>query len=189
MIRSKKRKGFTLIEVALAIVIGVIMIAGATLIYNQAKTSAGNSRAEEKVIGLQQSVEAYAAQNAGSYPGNLNVIGDLWQTARPADNTTSPWGGPVGSAVSTGGVIGDQGLAPDFALTFVTTGAPTLIASSSPTVQTTGVPTAIGLLVYDLTTQTTAVGEINSPLVNVNHYGIYIMDSNGRGPNFVVGGQ
>ena len=61
--RKGRARGFTLIEVTLAIVIGIIMIAGATLIYNQAKTSAGNSRAQAKVVALQQLVEEYAAQN------------------------------------------------------------------------------------------------------------------------------
>ena len=50
---SARIPGFTLIEVTLAIVIGVILIAGGTLLYNQAKNSAGNSRAQAKVASLQ----------------------------------------------------------------------------------------------------------------------------------------
>lgn len=87
-------KGFTLIEVTLAIVIGIILIAGATLIYNQAKTSAGNSRAQAKVVSLQSLIEQYMSRADGVAP-DIAVLRALWERARPDDFNKSPWGGIV----------------------------------------------------------------------------------------------
>ncbi len=89
-------RGFTLIEVTLAIVIGVIMIAGATLLYNQSKISSGNSRAQAKVLALQQLVEEYAANNAGTYP-TIESVRSLFKRKRPDDYLKSPWGGQIGT--------------------------------------------------------------------------------------------
>jgi prepilin-type N-terminal cleavage/methylation domain-containing protein len=99
MFRSYKlagKRGFTLIEVTLAIVIGVIMIAGATLLYNQSKISSGNSRAQAKVLALAQLVEEYAANNAGTYP-TMEPVRSLWKRKRPDDYLKSPWGGQLGT--------------------------------------------------------------------------------------------
>lgn len=102
-------RGFTLIEVTLAIVIGVIMIAGATLLYNQSKISSGNSRAQAKVLALQQLVEEYAANNAGTYP-TIESVRALFKRKRPDDYLKSPWGGQVGvilqNQADTGGTRG-----------------------------------------------------------------------------------
>lgn len=100
MLKSRgKSSGFTLIEVTLAIVIGIVMIAGATLIYNQAKNSAGNSRASAKVLSLQQVVEEFAAQNQGIYPTSIRDLNDLWIRKRPEDWNKSPWGGVTGTTL------------------------------------------------------------------------------------------
>jgi len=101
---TRKKKGFTLIEVTLAIVIGIVMIAGATLIYNQAKNSAGNSRASSKVVAFQQVIEEFAAQNQGVYPTNMRDINDLWVRKRPDDWNKSPWGGVLGTSFSPNSV-------------------------------------------------------------------------------------
>ncbi|HEY9854647.1 MAG TPA: type II secretion system protein, partial [Stenomitos sp.] len=65
---KKAQKGFTLIEVSLAIVIGVIVLAGAITLYNQSKVSAGNSKAQEKALALASIVEELAASNNMAYP-------------------------------------------------------------------------------------------------------------------------
>lgn len=104
-------RGFTLIEVTLAIVIGVIMIAGATLLYNQSKISSGNSRAQAKVLALQQLVEEYAANNAGTYP-DIESVRSLWKRKRPDDYLKSPWGGQLGSHLQNGDdAAGTRGVA------------------------------------------------------------------------------
>ncbi len=106
-----------MIEVALAIVVGVILIAGATLIYNQAKTSAGSSRAQAKVASLQSLIEEAATQNSGEIP-TIEEVRPLWKRKRPDDWFNSPWGGrnapaefPAG--VETSGVVNGADLSPD----------------------------------------------------------------------------
>jgi len=120
-VRTRKiAKGFTLIEVTLAIVIGIIMIAGATLIYNQAKVSAGNSRAQAKVASLQSLIEQYMARADGLAP-DITALRALWQRTRPDDFNKSPWGGvcnPCGtdqnqSNVPALGILDGSVLTPD----------------------------------------------------------------------------
>lgn len=114
-----KRRGFTLIEVTLAIVIGIIMVAGATLIYNQAKTSAGNSRAQAKVVSAQAVVEQYMARADGVAP-DIAALRAMWQRARADDFNKSPWGGgafPLNDATDgnalTNGILFGNNLTPD----------------------------------------------------------------------------
>lgn len=108
--RRVRAYGFTLIEVTLAIVIGVVMIAGAVLIYNQAKSSAGNSRAQAKVASLQQLVEEFSANNAGSYP-SIEAVRSLFKRKRSDDYLKSPWGGQIGSHLQDPGDTGTRGIA------------------------------------------------------------------------------
>lgn len=116
---ARRREGFTLIEVTLAIVIGVIMIAGAVLIYNQAKTSAGNTRAITKVHSIQACVENFMANSSGSTP-DIVTLRALWKRQRPDDWGKSPWGGvnapmefPAGT--ETNGVVNGADIAQDSA--------------------------------------------------------------------------
>lgn len=109
--KRNRTKGFTLIEVTLAIVIGIVLIAGATLIYNQAKASAGNSRAQAKVVSMQSLVEQYMAR-ADGVPPDITVVRALWERARPDDFNKSPWGGLVmptvqGTATTSGVIDGN----------------------------------------------------------------------------------
>lgn len=195
MIRSKQKRGFTLIEVTLAIVIGIIMIAGATLIYNQAKTSAGNSRAQAKVVALQQLVEEYAAQNQGIYPDRLNDVNALWTRKRPDDWNKSPWGGLIGSSFTAaawnGGVVNNSnGTAMNFSAAASTSAA---THGNNVAANTTGVQGLVGGLVYDYDgangTWTYAADIMTNSSVAVKGYAVYICDQQGRFPNFVVGGK
>lgn len=92
--RVRNQQGFTLIEVSLAIVIGVIVLGGAIVLYNQTKTSSANSTAGAKSLALQSLVEEMAAANSGNY-GALTVGGlaSTWSTRRSADAQQSPYGG------------------------------------------------------------------------------------------------
>jgi len=93
--RPIRQQGFTLIEVSLAIVIGVVILAGGISLYNQTKLSAGNSKAQERVLALASLVEEMGASSiAQSYPTitNLNTI---WAQRRPDDAKANPWGGIV----------------------------------------------------------------------------------------------
>lgn len=133
------RKAFTLIEVTLSIVIGIILIAGATLLYNQAKLGAGNTRAKAKVIALQGLIEEMAASNGGTYPTSGPAVYSLWMQRRPDDYAQSPWGGAVnavgwgngsfpGLIVSQPGVVTGGTWGPDgFAIPGCTSGGQPLL--------------------------------------------------------------
>lgn len=97
----KGRKGFTLVEVALAVAVGLIIIGGAVLGYGAVKDNAANSNARSKVLSTLSIVEEYAAGNGGSYPA-LATMQTLLPTKRPDDYNKSPWGGDVGTSVASG---------------------------------------------------------------------------------------
>lgn len=92
---ARDQQGFTLIEVTLAIVIGVVVIAGATVLYQQAKTSAGNSAMQSKLMAVGTMVEELSAKNYGRYP-TADQLRSYYARQRPDDHLMSPWGGPVG---------------------------------------------------------------------------------------------
>lgn len=92
-----KQKGFTLIEVSLAIVIGVIVLAGAVALYNQTKIATGNAKAQEKVLRAANAVELLAAESGGAYP-TIDQLRGKWITLAPDDARSSPWGGIAGKA-------------------------------------------------------------------------------------------
>jgi prepilin-type N-terminal cleavage/methylation domain-containing protein len=109
MSRRNNQSGFTLIEVSLAIVIGVIVLAGAITLYNQSKVSAGNSKAQEKVLALATIVEEIAANRGGSYP-EVADLATMWESRRGEDASSSPWGGAIKASV--GGMFADDGSSP-----------------------------------------------------------------------------
>ncbi|MBO9540376.1 type II secretion system protein [bacterium] len=106
MSRRNNQSGFTLIEVSLAIVIGVIVLAGAITLYNQSKVSAGNSKAQEKVLALATIVEEIAANRGGSYPPVADLA-KMWESRRGEDASSSPWGGAIKASVT--GTYGNDG--------------------------------------------------------------------------------
>ena len=206
MFRHRQKKGFTLIEVTLAIVIGIIMIAGATLIYNQAKTSAGNSRAQAKVVALQQLVEEFAAQNQGIYPAVLSDVNALWKRKRPDDWNKSPWGGLTGTAYAptdptAGNGVGNVQAANTIAFPAGTLATVAHLASGSAAASNPSATLAgfVGGLVYDYDGSNAAwsygnlagnTGDImTNGRVTVKGYACYIADQQGRFPNFIVGGK
>ncbi len=99
MAKRASSKGFTLIEVSLAIVIGVVVLAGAIAMYNQVRESAATGKMKEKVMAAAMIIEEITVQT-GSYP-NPTVVEDQnrvivkFKTARPDDCLMSPWGGQV----------------------------------------------------------------------------------------------
>lgn len=199
--RPCQKRGFTLIEVTLAIVIGIIMIAGATLIYNQAKTSAGNSRAQAKVLALQQLVEEYAARAEGLYPNVLNDLNSLWARKRPDDWNKSPWGGVLGSKYrDQGGGVANW--PPSVIEVNFNASTSAMTSSNHPTsgsgAQLGANGTQTGGLVYDLDPtnaiwqygDAVQVGDImTNRTVTVKGYAVYICDQQGRYPNFITGGK
>ncbi|MNX60207.1 hypothetical protein D3C86_911090 [compost metagenome] len=103
--------GFTLIEVSLAVVIGVMVLAGAVALYNQARFSAASTRANEKTMALQMLVEELAASSGGAYPP-VPTVYHAWVQRRPDDHNKSPWGGDLGT--DSGTITAQSVYAPGF---------------------------------------------------------------------------
>jgi Tfp pilus assembly protein PilE len=102
---GRRSAGFTLIEVALAIVVGLLVLVGATLMYQQTIMSSSYSKAREKVQAACGLIEETAAANSGNYPQPV-AFETIWGVRRQADATTSPWGGTVGTfAVAAQGMV------------------------------------------------------------------------------------
>jgi prepilin-type N-terminal cleavage/methylation domain-containing protein len=105
----KARKGFTLVEVALAVAVGLIIIGGAVLGYGAVKDNASNSQARDKVLSAVSMVEEYGAANGGKYPvsaaantaATTGSFAAIWKNKRPDDYNASPWGGPTGNGNGT----------------------------------------------------------------------------------------
>lgn len=96
-------RGFTLIEVSLAIVIGVVVLAGSIVIYNQVRDSVATGRMKEKVMTAAMVIEEITAQT-GSFPNpaaghdeDKNRLFAKFEQARADDYDKSPWGGQVGA--------------------------------------------------------------------------------------------
>jgi hypothetical protein len=144
-----------------------VVIAGATVLYNQAKNSAANTAAQNKVNAAASVVEEFAAKNFGTYP-TIAQFTSSWLRNRPDDAGSSPWGGPVGYAPGTRG------------------GAtiPTTIAAASASA-------AYGVIFYysQAGTSTTVFDQQREAAVPVRNYALWIQDGQGNGPNFVVGGK
>lgn len=98
----KGRKGFTLVEVALAVAVGLIVIGGAIVGFNSVRENAQNSAARQKVDAAVAIVESVAASNNQMYPASNattpTIISTTWQKQR-TDWNANPWGGPAGDAV------------------------------------------------------------------------------------------
>lgn len=93
MRQALRTEGFTLIEVALAIVLGVIMVAGSAALYQQARISYQNAAARQKTQALAIVVEELEARSS-VLPG-LDQLRLTWQNRRADDYDRSPWGGTL----------------------------------------------------------------------------------------------
>lgn len=105
-----KRKGFTLVEVALAVAVGLIVIGGAILAFNAVKENASNSNAQARVLAAFTVVEEYSGNNSGMYPTSAAAGGTfsaLWASKQGDAANDNPWGGATGAA--SGAVEVDAG--------------------------------------------------------------------------------
>lgn len=91
---TQSERGFTLIEVTLAIVLGVVILTAATILYRQAAISAGNVKAQEKTQALAAFIEEFFVKQ-NRYPTH-EQLRKIWVSYRP-DALLSPWGGPLGA--------------------------------------------------------------------------------------------
>lgn len=174
--RPSHHRGFTLIEVTLSIVVGIILIAGATLLYNQAKLGAGNARNKAKVTSLRALVEEMMA-NSGTTPSVASVY-QAWVSRRPDDYATSPYGGAAG-VVGGGAISGTQGFG----------------GTDNEGWGTTGyefIPSRVGCLIYDNYAQSAATNSVwdygIQQYITTRTYDVRGYDQAGNGGMFVQGG-
>lgn len=87
------QRGFTLLEIGLALGIGIIIAASVTVFYNQTRDNAGDAAMRQRIGSLQAVVEGlYSAQ--GACPP-LRDVQATWYAKRPDDYNKSPWGGDI----------------------------------------------------------------------------------------------
>lgn len=102
--------GFTLLEIGLALGIGIIIAAGVTAFYNQTRDNAGDAAMRQRIGSLQSVVEGlYSAQGQSPHLDDVQVA---WKARRPDDYYKSPWGGDVTVTAASAGavpVLGDLG--------------------------------------------------------------------------------
>jgi type II secretory pathway pseudopilin PulG len=170
-----RAQGFTLVEVALAVAVGLIVIGGAVLGYNAVKDNAANANARERLLDAVTIVEEYASVNAGQYPiGGRDDFTRMWKRKHPDDYNSSPWGGSTGAS---GGV---------------NEGHPTVIGGADATTATTlgalagvgspgtGVPGQAADLSYvDASGWVSVTAASVASNVTVKNYLIGIFDKNG----------
>lgn len=96
--RHRRNSGFTLVEVALTVAVGLIILSGAIMGYNAVKDNASSAMARRKVnIGTGVVVE-YAAANFGRHPTSVpgaagGEFSAMWVRKNPEEFNISPWGG------------------------------------------------------------------------------------------------
>ena len=108
----RSEAGFTLAEAMLVLVIGAIMLGGATLLYTELRNSAASALAREKIATLQGLIEKYQAADSGTYPSGQELADELAQ-ARSSDWANSPWGGMAQCISSGAGTAGTTCETPD----------------------------------------------------------------------------
>lgn len=190
--RNKAQKGFTLIEVSLAIVIGVIILAGAITLYNQSKLSAGNSKAQEKSLALASLAEEMAANNNGQY-ASLAQLNNAWLTRRD-DARSSPWGGALNAAdggvaqAQNGTANGAAAWAPGYTWPSLTGANPGY--TTAPTQAAWTVAASAGELVYMIGNGTSSVYDVNALVPHVYaNYIVGVANNNGAIFSFTNGGK
>ena len=122
--KQSGRRGFTLVEVALTVAVGLIIMGGAIMGYGAVKDNASSAFARRKVNTGATVVVEYAAANFGRYPTSVagatgGEFSSTWVRKNPQEYNVSPWGGMTSD--TTDGVMeiapittgADAGTAPD----------------------------------------------------------------------------
>ena len=95
----KHQGGYSLMEVGLALSIGILLAGSSVYGYKALRDQSGNATMRQKVQDLQALVEElYAPNSTFPTPESLRAV---WKMRRPYDYKSSPWGGPVIGANET----------------------------------------------------------------------------------------
>jgi hypothetical protein len=94
-----------LVEVALAVAVGLIIIGGAVMGYGALKDQSAGAEGRRKVAMAGGMIQEYAAGNDGRFPTSVEDDADgastgsftaMWVKKVPEDHNKNPWGGPTG---------------------------------------------------------------------------------------------
>lgn len=193
----RARKGFTLVEVALAVAVGLIIIGGAVLGYNAVKDNASNANARNRVLSAVAMVEEFASANAGRFPTSAAAggpVSSMWATRRATDASASPWGGLAG--VGTGandGVV--EFAAANFGVAADPVGSdPAAVTTSSASIPTTITPGNSANLCYISNTSVATpwaavVSHSTGAAIGVRSYAMGIHDKTGNPWWYCMGGK
>lgn len=91
--RSRRQAGFTLLEVGLAVTVGVVILGATVIAYKVLREQSGDAGMRQKTQDLQAMVEEMVSATH-TLPSN-ELLWSAWRQRRPADFDKSPWAGPV----------------------------------------------------------------------------------------------
>lgn len=177
-----RRPGFTLLEVALAAAVGILLTYGIIFNYQARKASAGDAVAHDRVMAAAAMLEGYVAAKGSLPPSGSGEVARTWAAAHPDEKGASPWGGPTGDPLV--GMVEDAPLA-----------AGSADATSAPDV--TGAIARNPARQSDLLYLTTAgsgkwvsiTSRANPSAIACKGYVIGIYDRDGNPWQWVVGGK
>lgn len=95
---ASERRGFTLLEVALVVVLALVVTAGVVVAYNGNKDQAAGALARKRIQMGQTVVEEFAAANHAYPVSGAGQFAATWARTHPDEAAVSPWGGAPGSA-------------------------------------------------------------------------------------------
>lgn len=203
-LNRKGRKGFTLVEVALAVAVGLIVIGGAIVGFNAVRENASNSSARQKVDAAVGIVENIAASRNQIYPtsGVLadgvtagdSIFATTWKAQRP-DWNANPWGGLNTDSAPTGNGVTEF---PAASFGQANQAAADALAAASVTAPAAGATDGAGNLIYQTALATgpwgrvadseTGVGAL-ATLKTVKGYYIALYDKGGNPFWYTKGGK
>jgi prepilin-type N-terminal cleavage/methylation domain-containing protein len=102
MRKIQRLRGFTLVEVALAIAVGLLIVAGSVIMYNATKDAAASASARERVNKANTLIAEFSGANGGNYPvsGTNGPFTTMWKNKNPEEYNISPWGGMTGDSTT-----------------------------------------------------------------------------------------
>ncbi len=101
----RRQRGFSLLEVGLAITLALILSAALATFYSQVKDDAGDTLCRNRISALQGMVETLAASDGGVLP-TLDRVRTAWRAKRQDDFDISPWGGRIYSPTGANAIAG-----------------------------------------------------------------------------------
>lgn len=169
MLRKQSSQGFTLIEVALSIALGILIVIAAAIGYNAVRQGAAEREARNRLNAMKAVIEQFAAANRGNVPA-VTQLQQMWSARRPEDASMSPWGG-----IALAGTPTSAGIT---AKTFTNTSAVDIPSGG-----------AIGYVSFTVT-GATGIYDMGADLtVSRRNYAIFYHDKSGQYPYYVTGGD